>query len=61
MGRKRPSLPTVRPTRANPYALTKLLGEQWGRLYARLYGLRFVELRWQGGGSVALNVGTGQN
>ncbi len=28
----------------SPYALTKLQGEQWGRLYARLHGLRFVAL-----------------
>jgi UDP-glucuronate 4-epimerase len=30
----------------SPYALTKLIGEQWGRLYARLHGLRFVALRF---------------
>jgi UDP-glucuronate 4-epimerase len=30
----------------SPYALTKLHGEQWGRLYARLHGLRFVALRF---------------
>ncbi len=30
----------------SPYALTKLHGEQWGRLYARLHGLRFLALRF---------------
>jgi nucleoside-diphosphate-sugar epimerase len=30
----------------SPYALTKLQGEQWGRLYARLHGPRFVALRF---------------
>ena len=30
----------------SPYALTKLQAEQWGRLYARLHGLRFVALRF---------------
>ena len=30
----------------SPYALTKLQGEQWGRLYARLHDLRFVALRF---------------
>jgi UDP-glucuronate 4-epimerase len=30
----------------SPYALTKLQGEQWGRLHARLWGLRFVALRF---------------
>jgi UDP-glucuronate 4-epimerase len=30
----------------SPYALTKLIGEQWGRLYARLHGIRFVALRF---------------
>ena len=29
-----------------PYALTKLHGEQWGRLYSRLHGLRFLALRF---------------
>jgi UDP-glucuronate 4-epimerase len=29
-----------------PLALTKLQGEQWGRLHARLWGLRFVALRF---------------
>ena len=42
-------LPAEESTPANPccpYALTKLHGEQWGRLYARLYGLRFLALRF---------------
>lgn len=30
----------------SPYALTKLHGEQWGRLYARQYGIRFLALRF---------------
>ena len=30
----------------SPYALTKLHGEQWGRLYSRLHGLRFLALRF---------------
>ena len=30
----------------SPYALTKLIGEQWGRLYARLHSLWFVALRF---------------
>ena len=29
----------------SPYALTKLHGEKWGGLYAKLHGLRFVALR----------------
>ena len=33
------------PVPASPYALTKLHGEQWGGLYAKLHGLRFVALR----------------
>ena len=42
-------LPAEESTPANPcspYALTKLHGEQWGRLYARLHGLRFLALRF---------------
>jgi UDP-glucuronate 4-epimerase len=42
-------LPAEESTPANPcspYALTKLHGEQWGRLYARLHGLRFMALRF---------------
>ncbi len=41
-------LPAEESTPANPcspYALTNLHGEQWGRLYARLHGLRFLALR----------------
>ena len=30
----------------SPYALTKLHGEQWGRLYSRMHGLRFLALRF---------------
>ena len=30
----------------SPYALTKLHGEQWGHLYARQHGLRFLALRF---------------
>jgi len=33
-------------TPCSPYALTKLHGEQWGALYARLHGLRFLALRF---------------
>ena len=40
-----PSLESDHPIPASPYALTKLHGEQWGTLYARLHGLRFVALR----------------
>ncbi|MEI7957151.1 MAG: NAD-dependent epimerase/dehydratase family protein [Verrucomicrobiota bacterium] len=42
-------LPAEESTPANPcspYALTKLHGEQWGRLYACLHGLRFMALRF---------------
>ena len=45
-------LPAEESTPANPcspYALTKLHGEQWGRLYARLHGLRFLALRFFSG------------
>ena len=44
-GSRLPSLETDHPIPASPYALTKLHGEQWGTLYARLHGLRFVALR----------------
>ena len=30
----------------SPYALTKSQGEQWGELYSRLHGIRFVALRF---------------
>ena len=48
MARTRPSRPTrIDPANpCSPYALTKLHGEQWGRLYARLHGLRFLALRF---------------
>jgi UDP-glucuronate 4-epimerase len=42
-------LPAEESTQTNPcspYALTKLHGEQWGRLYSRLHGLRFLALRF---------------
>ena len=42
-------LPAEEAAQANPlspYALTKLHGEQWGRLYARQHGLRFLALRF---------------
>ena len=42
-------LPAEESTPANPcspYALTKLHGEQWGRLYSRLHGLRTLALRF---------------
>jgi len=42
-------LPAEESTQANPcspYALTKLHGEQWGQIYARLHGLRFMALRF---------------
>jgi UDP-glucuronate 4-epimerase len=34
------------PDPCSPYALTKLHGEQWGRLYSRIHGLRFLALRF---------------
>ena len=34
------------PCPQSPYALTKLHAEQWGQLYARLHGLRFIALRF---------------
>ena len=30
----------------SPYALTKLHGEQWGQLYAKIHGLQFLALRF---------------
>jgi len=41
-----PAEETAIPDPCSPYALTKLHGEQWGRLYAKLHGLRFVALRF---------------
>jgi nucleoside-diphosphate-sugar epimerase len=41
-----PAVETSAPDPCSPYALTKLHGEQWGRLYSRLHGLRFLALRF---------------
>lgn len=41
-----PAEETAIPNPCSPYALTKLHGEQWGRLYSRLHGLRFLALRF---------------
>lgn len=41
-----PAEETVTPDPCSPYALTKLHGEQWGMLYSRLHGLRFLALRF---------------
>jgi UDP-glucuronate 4-epimerase len=41
-----PAEETAIPDPCSPYALTKLQGEQWGRLYSRLHGLRFLALRF---------------
>jgi UDP-glucuronate 4-epimerase len=41
-----PAEETTTPDPCSPYALTKLHGEQWGRLYSRLHGLRFLALRF---------------
>jgi len=41
-----PAEETATPAPCSPYALTKLHGEQWGRLYSRLHGLRFIALRF---------------
>ena len=41
-----PAEETATPNPLSPYALTKLHGEQWGRLYARQHGLRFLALRF---------------
>jgi UDP-glucuronate 4-epimerase len=41
-----PAEETTVPDPCSPYALTKLHGEQWGRLYSRLHGLRFLALRF---------------
>ena len=42
----RPAEESTPANPCSPYALTKLHGEQWGRLYACLHGLRFVALRF---------------
>lgn len=41
-----PAEETATPDPLSPYALTKLHGEQWGRLYARQHCLRFLALRF---------------
>ena len=41
-----PAEETSTPDPCSPYALTKLHGEQWGRLYAKLHGMRFLALRF---------------
>jgi UDP-glucuronate 4-epimerase len=41
-----PAVESSAPDPCSPYALTKLHGEQWGRLYSRLHGLRFLALRF---------------
>ena len=41
-----PAEESATPDPCSPYALTKLHGEQWGRLYSRLHGLRFLALRF---------------
>jgi UDP-glucuronate 4-epimerase len=41
-----PAEETAIPNPCSPYALTKLHGEQWGALYSRLHGLRFLALRF---------------
>jgi UDP-glucuronate 4-epimerase len=42
----KPSSEDDRLSPCSPYALTKLHGEQWGRLYSHLHGLRFLALRF---------------
>ena len=41
-----PAVETSPPDPCSPYALTKLHGEHWGRLYAKLHGLNFIALRF---------------
>ena len=41
-----PAEETAIPDPCSPYALTKLHGEHWGRLYSRIHGLRFLALRF---------------
>lgn len=41
-----PAEETATPDPCSPYALTKLHGEQWGRLFSRVHGLRFLALRF---------------
>lgn len=42
----RPSIESDPARPLSPYALTKLQGEEWGELYSRLHGIRFVALRF---------------
>jgi UDP-glucuronate 4-epimerase len=41
-----PAEESATPDPCSPYAVTKLQAEQWGRLYAKLHGLRFLALRF---------------
>lgn len=41
-----PAVETSAAAPCSPYALAKLHGEQWGRLYSRLHGLRFLAMRF---------------
>ena len=41
-----PAEESATPDPCSPYAVTKLQAEQWGRLYSRLHGLRFLALRF---------------
>ena len=41
-----PAEESATPDPCSPYALTKLHAEHWGRLYAKLHGLRFLALRF---------------
>jgi nucleoside-diphosphate-sugar epimerase len=44
-----PTLPkreTMTPAPISPYGVTKLMGEVYGRLFHRIYGLEFVALRY---------------
>jgi nucleoside-diphosphate-sugar epimerase len=41
-----PAEESALPSPQSPYALTKVHAEQWGQLYARLHGLRFIALRF---------------
>jgi nucleoside-diphosphate-sugar epimerase len=44
-----PTLPkreTMDPAPISPYGITKLMGEMYGRLFHRIYGLEFVALRY---------------
>ncbi|GAB4270798.1 MAG: SDR family oxidoreductase [Deferrisomatales bacterium] len=41
-----PKVETMTPTPLSPYALTKLVGEEYCRLFTELYGLETVSLRY---------------